>query len=170
MRSEKPAQTDRRPQFPGACVLSARDLKRLTEACLRGLVIRRRACQQKLALEFAVPDPLACECHASERFIDEAQPPHQRSHISARLGKDQLVQRRNRHGCSRRVRGHDTLANLGNARSAGSRFRESPPMEDRARRSPSRQVLVLRKVNETPRVAFSRRRIPPSFDDLIRPR
>src|SRR5712692_3645613 len=107
-----------------------------------------------------MPDSLARHSHASERLINNAQALVSGTTCQVRIGEDELVQWRNRHKCSCSLSRGEAVANLLDGRCACSRASKGPTMENRARRSPGRQVLLFGKINEALSIAFCRRRIP----------
>src|SRR6267378_5794160 len=111
-------------------------------------------------MKFAVPDPLARHCHASEGFVNNAQSLVSATTSQTRVGEDQFVEWRNRHECSRGLSLGQALANLLDGRCAGSCFGEGPAMENSAGGSPGRQVLLFREVDETLAASSCRGCIP----------
>src|SRR5262245_27161903 len=107
-----------------------------------------------------MPDSLARHRHASERLVDDAETLLSGATLQIGIGENELVQWRNRHECSCRLSRRKAVANFLDGDCVFCCPGEGPTMENDARRSPGRQVLLFGKINEVPGVAFCRGRIP----------
>src|SRR2546428_10799642 len=107
-----------------------------------------------------MPDPLARHCHASEGFVNNLQSLVSATMLQTRVREDQLVQWHNRHECSRGLSLGKAIPNLLDGRRACFDSGKGPSMENWAGRSPRRQALLLREVDDTLSAGFFRQCIP----------